>query len=368
MRITFYLGRQVLIAMGLVVVALTCIIWLSQSLRFIELIVNRGLPLWTFLQLTVLLLPAWLTLVLPIACFAAVLFVYNRLTSDRELMVMAAAGLGPAKLARPALLVGVLTVVAGYCMTIYLQPLGYRTFKEMQFSIRHNHANTLLREGVFTTVARDVTFFVRQRRGAGELEGILVHDARDPAQTVTVIAQRGTLVMADGGLRVVMENGNRQTRDRDDGRLNLLYFDRYAVDLSSNPNQRKRTSRDRNEMFVGELFDAVPGAAEDDRHVLENRAEGHRRLVSPLLGLTLVMIALAAMFQGDFSRQGQGRRILAAVLAAGVVQGAFLGARYVAGRHAGFDLLIYLVPVLPVALILLAAALPRRRATLPGAA
>ena len=80
------------------------------------------------------------------------------------------------------------------------------------------------------------------------------------------------------------------------------------------------------------------------------------------------MIALAAMFQGDFSRQGQGRPILAAVLAAGVVQGAFLGARYVAGRHAGFELFIYLVPVLPVALILLAAALPRRRATLPGAA
>ena len=178
MRITFYLGRQVLIAMGLVVVALTCIIWLSQSLRFIELIVNRGLPLWMFLQLTVLLLPAWLTLVLPIACFAAVLFVYNRLTSDRELMVMAAAGLGPAKLARPALLVGVLTVVAGYCMTIYLQPLGYRTFKEMHRSATTTPTPCCAR--VFTTVARDVTFFVRQRRGAGELEGILVHDARDP--------------------------------------------------------------------------------------------------------------------------------------------------------------------------------------------
>ena len=38
------------------------------------------------------------------------------------------------------------------------------------------------------------------------------------------------------------------------------------------------------------------------------------------------------------------------------MQGAFPGARYVAGRHAGFELLIYLVPVLPVALILLAAA------------
>ena len=366
MRITFYLGRQVLIAMCVVVVALTCVIWLSQASRFIELIVNRGLPLWSFLQLTVLLLPAWLTLVLPIACFAAVLFVYNRLTSDRELMVMAAAGVGPAKLARPALLVGLLTVGAGYLMTVYLQPLGYRTFKEMQFSIRQLRQHPAARRRFHDHRPR-CDFFVRQRRGAARLRGFW-HDGRDPTQTVTVIAQRGTLVMTESGLRVVMENGNRQTRDRDSGRLNLLYFDRYAVDLSSSPNQRKRTSRDRNEMFVGELFEALPGAAADDRRVLENRAEGHRRLASPLLVLTLVTIALAAMFQGDFPARAKADAFLAAILAAGAVQGAFIGARYVAGRHAGVEFVLYLVPVLPVALILLAAALPRRRASISGAA
>ena len=87
--------------MFFIIIALTAIIWLTQSLRFIELIVNRGLPFSTFLYLTVLLMPAWLAGVLPIAVFAAVLFVYNRLINDRELIIISAVGVSPARLARP---------------------------------------------------------------------------------------------------------------------------------------------------------------------------------------------------------------------------------------------------------------------------
>ena len=57
MRIDRYVIRQILAAMIIVVVSLTCVIWLSQSLRFIDMIVNRGLPLATFVYFTVLLMP-----------------------------------------------------------------------------------------------------------------------------------------------------------------------------------------------------------------------------------------------------------------------------------------------------------------------
>jgi lipopolysaccharide export system permease protein len=40
---TKYILRQLIVGMILVTSGLTCIIWLSQSLRFIEMIVNRGL-------------------------------------------------------------------------------------------------------------------------------------------------------------------------------------------------------------------------------------------------------------------------------------------------------------------------------------
>ncbi len=55
-----------LIAVTLVVtVALTCGVWLIRSLRHLDHVVNRGLPVDTFLW-KVVLLPTFLSVVLPI--------------------------------------------------------------------------------------------------------------------------------------------------------------------------------------------------------------------------------------------------------------------------------------------------------------
>ena len=71
------------------------LIWLTQSLRFVELVVNRGLSLRVFLQLTGLLIPNFVAVILPITTFVVVQFIYQRLAGDRELTVMRAAGLSP---------------------------------------------------------------------------------------------------------------------------------------------------------------------------------------------------------------------------------------------------------------------------------
>ena len=56
-RIDRYVFRQLVIALLAATSALVALIWLTQSLRFVELVVNRGLSLWVFLQLTGLLIP-----------------------------------------------------------------------------------------------------------------------------------------------------------------------------------------------------------------------------------------------------------------------------------------------------------------------
>ena len=92
--------RQLLLALIGVTGALVALIWLTQSLRFVELVVNRGLSLLVFLQLTGLLIPSFIAVILPITTFVVVQFVYQRLAGDRELTVMRAAGLSPLALSR----------------------------------------------------------------------------------------------------------------------------------------------------------------------------------------------------------------------------------------------------------------------------
>src|SRR6201987_3705964 len=99
-----YILRQCFGVMIFVTGALSAAIWLAQSLRLIDLIVNRGLSVEVFLYLAALILPRFLDIVLPIGVFIAVLFTFNRLTSESELVVMRAAGLSPMTLARPVLI------------------------------------------------------------------------------------------------------------------------------------------------------------------------------------------------------------------------------------------------------------------------
>src|SRR5580700_1282907 len=94
-RLDRYILRQCFGVMVFVTAALSAAVWIAQSLRLIDLIVNRGLSIDLFLYLALLILPRFLDIVLPIGVFIAVLFTFNKLTAESELVVMRAAGLGP---------------------------------------------------------------------------------------------------------------------------------------------------------------------------------------------------------------------------------------------------------------------------------
>ena len=66
---------------------------LTQAMRFIRFILNKGLSLDVFFYITSLLLPAFILITLPVSLFFATLFTLNKLTNDRELIVLRSSGL-----------------------------------------------------------------------------------------------------------------------------------------------------------------------------------------------------------------------------------------------------------------------------------
>src|SRR5580658_7912463 len=114
-----YILRQCLNLMLLVTGALTAAVWLAQSLRLVDLIVNRGLSAEVFLYLATLIMPRFFYVVLPIGAFIAVLFVFNRLINESELVVMRAAGLGPFALAKPVLVLSVISFLILMALSAY---------------------------------------------------------------------------------------------------------------------------------------------------------------------------------------------------------------------------------------------------------
>ncbi len=366
--ITRYVFRQVATVMFFITLCLTLAIWLTQSLRFVDLIVNRGLPVVEFLYLSMLLLPRFLAVILPVALFAAVLFTYNRLTMDSELIVCRAVGFSQAALARPALLVAGVVALAIYALNLYFLPASYGAFKDLQWAIRNEYSNILLQEGAFNEVAPNIVVYVRQRQGDGDLRGIMVHDMRKPDAPVTLMAETGALVRTEAGPRVVLVNGNRQVVDRQTRRLSLLYFDRYTVEINAERAQAENRWHEPRERFIGELFFPDNSPA-DRRYRLQIIAEGHNRIASPLLTIAFAMVALAALLHGDFDRRGQSLRIVVACLVVVVLQAAAMGLVSLGAKTRAAYPAMYLLPLATIAVACWVMGYRRRRpAGAPAAA
>ncbi len=306
-RLTSYVFRQALVVTLSVGVIFSAAVWLLQSLRLVDLIVNRSLSVGLFLYLAVLILPRFVDVVLPIAIFTAVVFVYSKLIAESELVVMRASGMSQWALAKPALLVGAAGMIALYAMAFYFLPASNRAFKDLQFEIRNKFATALVQEGVFNTLSDTLMVYVKRRDAKGDLLGLLIEDTVDRDKPVTISAERGALVDTPDGPHILMVSGIRQQYDRLTGKLSSLSFKSYTLDLSA---MRNAPTRDRqpDELYPSELVDNLGNPA--------LLVELNMRLAGPMAALSMAAIPLLCLLPGEFNRRGQARRVLAAIAVA----------------------------------------------------
>jgi len=358
-----YLLRQLALPTMFATLALSGAIWLSQSLRFVDLIVNKGVPATTFVYLTVLLFPSLLLVILPFALFCAVLFVYHRLTVESELTVLKAVGLSNLQIAAPCLLLAAVVTVIGYAISLYLMPLAFRSFRDLQQQVQREFSYLLLQPGVFNTPAHDLTVYVRSHREDGSLEGIVVHDERRRKLPVTMMAEEGNLVQGEDGPLFIMERGNRQEFNAEDPAtpsLSILHFERYTLDLAANERPPGERSPKPKEQYVHELLDPPASLSAARRH--GRIAEGHKRLTWPLTPLVFALIGLAALLAPGFDRRGPWPSLIVATAGVVIVQALTMAIGSVAEQHLALIPLLYVVTIAPAVLCLLViAGRPRRR-------
>ncbi len=343
-RLSFYVLGQLIAPTALFTFLLTAVIWLSQALRFLDLVINRGQSAPTFLYLTLLVLPGLLVIILPIAFFAGTLFALNRLNGDSELVVMAAAGYSRAQLALPVMAAAVLTMALTYLCGLYLMPAGQRALNDKVFDIRADIGTALLNEGEFNTPALGLTVFIRSIDSDGTIRGVIVHDSRNEKHPITYLAESGQLAQTPSGARLIMKDGTVEATGAGGGQLSVLKFQSYVFDLDQFASPSRANDRATSERYLSELFWPDPKLAPKVHNAYI--AEGHNRLSQPLYCIPFALIALAAILRGRRARGANAMRLTAAIGAAVAIRIAGYGIQGLATRDPSLGFLFYLIPIL----------------------
>lgn len=326
-----YIIRTTLSAFLVVLVTLTAFIWVTQALREIDLITNQGQTILVFVGMTGLLIPVLVLIIAPLALVIAAVHVLNKLNTDSEIVVMNAAGLSPARLFVPFVLVAVLVSILVGAISVYVAPKGLRELRSWAAKVRADLVTNLVQPGRFTTIENGLTIHIRERRADGRLAGIFIDDRRNPKERATLIAEQGEIVESAKGTFLVMGSGSIQRQEAGARDPAIVIFDRNVFDLSqftaaASADTRSVSFRER---YLWELISPDPRDPRVRAQSGQLRAELNDRIVTPLYPIAFVVIAYA--FLGIPATARQTRNVLL-----GMTVTAVIGLRL-----AGFGLIIF---------------------------
>lgn len=308
-----YMLSQLLVMFGFFALVLVAIFWINRAVVLFDRLIGDGQTALVFLEFTALGLPKLIATVLPIATFAAAVYVTNRMTSDSELTVLQATGSSPWKIARPVVIFGVCVALGMATLSNFLVPLAQSQLKERERDIAQNVTARLLTEGTFLHPTDQVTFYTRLIGQDGVLRDVFLSDRRDPDQGVIYTAAEAYLLRNGKATTLIMVDGLAQRLEQDGLRLATAKFADFSFDISTL--MRTDTEQD---LRIDNLTTPALLRGWDTVQARTGRSAGavaeelHARLAQPLFCIIAALVGFSTLLIGGFSRFGVWREIVLA--------------------------------------------------------
>lgn len=316
-RIDRYILGQMLTLFGFFALVLVSVYWINRAVSLFDDLLNDGQTALVVLEFTALTLPLVISVVLPVAAFAATAYGTNRLSNESELVAMQSAGLSPWRLARPVLVFGVFVGLMVAVLVHGLVPMARARLSDRQNEIAQNVSAQFLRPGTFQYPAGGVTLFIRDIASDGRLLDLFIEDARNPDDQVIYTSEEALVVRNDTGPVLILLRGMSQNLRLSDEarRLSVTRFDELSYDIGAMLGAGSQAGHDLRDYGTLRLLrpDAAlltaTGATE-----AEARREAHERLAQPLLSPIAALIGFATLLIGGYSRFGVWRQVIWAIL------------------------------------------------------
>ena len=310
-----------------------------------KFLLNYGVNVGSFIGLTSLMIPFIVSIIIPFVTFIAIIFVYNKLISDNEISVMAASGLSPAQIARPALRLAVILTVAHLFLNLFIVPASQIEFYSMQWNLRYGLAHLKLKESAFTELSSGLVVYVDKVSGY-DLSHVMLSDMRDARSEMTIFAEKGKLVATARGLSIVMTNGSIQGNGEStvSGTFDMFDMDLNVAEKNAMTSYRVRSVSTWN--LVRDVFDSP--TAKRHRTVLTELAT---RFLDPIMNLILAALCLAILLRSSLLRRRASFAPAASVAAMAVVMAAFMSATNMMDSITDFVVLVIAQMVLLIGVL-----------------
>jgi lipopolysaccharide export system permease protein len=312
-RIHRYLAREISVPTILGLLVFTFVLFMGQTLRLVELIINKGIPVGEIARLFLCLLPNFLVITLPLAFLLGILIGFGRLSTDGEVIALKSCGLSLYQLVFPVFILAVLAGLFTAVLTLKVKPAANSAFRSQLFEMATSRASIGLQPHVFNDDFDGLVLYANEIDDrTGLMKGIFISDERIGASPSTIVAARGHIIRDRDALTLILrlEDGSIHRHPRRTGEDSYQVIDFSTYDINLNMGQDSSTTAGNRRIKESELTMEELGQARRNAATTAEQnkftVEAQKRYAFPFAPLVFALVGVPLGIRSTRSGRGGG--------------------------------------------------------------
>ena len=237
-KIYKYFVTEIIKSFLTILFALTAIAWTVRAVNFLDLIVENGHSISTYLFFSFLNVTNIITKFIPLSFLLALFLSILKFERKNELLILWTNGFNKIKLANLFLVISIVVLIVQLFFAVILTPNALNKSRNFIKSSGFDSMTSIIKINDFSDSFRNVTMYVSSKDENNELTNIFIRDTgntfsglvsnKDTSRDTTITAEKGyfdknILVLTDGTIQTKNENKE----------INTIYFKRTQLSMSS---------------------------------------------------------------------------------------------------------------------------------------
>lgn len=321
-----YILKEFFHSFLLSIVVFTFVLLVGNIIQLANLLINKGVDVFSVLKLFFFLIPWLLSFTLPVAALTAVILTFGRLSSDGELTAIKASGVSFFRVSLPILVLGVVFSVIAFFANDQLSPNASFASRRVIKEIGVRNPIAYLEEGTFIRGFENYVIFIYEIRG-NILKNIRVYQPQEGKPTRTIIAEYGELTTdtAKNMIELKLFNGtSEEPSPTEPDSFYKLNFKTYYMTLDlSKVFKKEKIQKKTREMTVKELEAEIAISSRQGIDTTALFVEIYKKINMSVASFVLVLIGIPLGIKSHRSEKSIGFGMSLIIFA--IYWGLFLG-------------------------------------------
>ena len=237
-KIYKYFTLEILKSFFTILFALSAIAWTVRAVNFLDLVVENGHSITTYLFFSLLNITNIITKFIPLSFLLALVLTILKLEKQNELVILWTSGLNKIKLVNLFFSLSLIILLIQLCFATYITPYSLNKSRALIRTADFNSISTVIKINEFSDSFKDLTFYIGKKNDKNEMENIFIRDESHYFKGIVADSQESVniTIMAKKGIlddkKIILESGLIQTQNKNK-EINNVNFSKTTLHLDA---------------------------------------------------------------------------------------------------------------------------------------